>query len=157
MEIRAPVDAEAAAARGLVAAVVAGTPYGELPLERLRVALEASTDESRALIAAAGGEVVGLVLFGFVAGAVRTGVLHLVAVTAAARLRGVATQLIEAAVGELARRGARLVVGEMPDDPALLPARTLLQRAGFAEEARVADYYRDSVDLIVLRRDLGRR
>jgi len=98
--------------------------------------------------------VTGLVVFGIVAGAMGTGRLHLVAVSAAARLRGVASALISAAFERLRSEAVRVVFAEVPDDPGLAPGRALLLREGFIEEARVADFFRDGVSLILLRRDL---
>ena len=139
----------------LAAAELVQSPYGELPASALATALDDPTIEARGLVAVRGGEITGLVLFGTVAGAVGTGRLHLVAVSAAARLRGVASALIAEAVSRLRQEGARVVFAEMPDDPGFAPARALLLRERFIEEARVADFYRDGVALLVLRRDIG--
>ena len=56
------------------------------------------------------------------------------------------------AVAEAARRdGARFLVAELPDDPAIGAVLALLREHGFREEARVVDYFRDGVALSVLR------
>jgi hypothetical protein len=54
-----------------------------------------------------------------------------------------------------ADHAARLVVVELADHPTLAPAHHFLKEMGFREEARVADFYRDGVALLLLRLDLG--
>ncbi len=63
---------------------------------------------------------------------------------------------VRAALAELAERGARFVLAELPDDTPLAPIRELLHRCGFSEEARVPDYFADGVALTFLRCDLAR-
>ena len=155
MRIRPLHEDETAAARALVVGVVGDTGYRFQPLSALDAALGGDTDESRAIVAADGDELVGLALYGRVAGTVGAGKLHLAVVTAGARLRGVGRLLIDAAASDLATSGCRFIVAEAPDDPMLAPGHELLARAGFAEEARVRDYYRDGVDLLILRRELA--
>lgn len=133
---------------------VAGTPYAEIPRYFLRLALEGRTAESRAIVAVRDDGLVGFILYGEVAGAVGTGRVHFVSVTASARLHAVGAALCDAAVTDLAARHARLVVAEVPDDPALAGGLALLTTCGFTEAARVADYYRDGVALLVLERRL---
>ena len=59
------------------------------------------------------------------------------------------------AVSDSARAfGARYVLAEMPDDPALGTVLALLREHGFREEARVPDFYREGVALTFLRLDL---
>jgi ribosomal protein S18 acetylase RimI-like enzyme len=144
------------AARALARTELAGTPYGEGPLETLeRVLGTGGDDEARSLVAVRGGELVGLVVYGLVAGAQGAGRLHLVLVTASARLAGVGLSLCDAAAEALRRDGARLVVAEVPDDAATAAGRELLRRAGFREEGRIPDFHRDGVALLLLRRDLA--
>lgn len=145
--------ADAVVIRSLVTALVGRTPYTELLSACVEAALPGS-DEARAMLAERNGEVVGIVVYGAVAGARGAAKLHLVAVSAAGQLRGTGAQLVEAAVDELQSHGARLVVVEMPDDPLLTAARALLERCGFTEEARIPDFYRDGIALSVLRRTL---
>jgi hypothetical protein len=61
--------------------------------------------------------------------------------------------LLDAALHDIAARGARLVVVEMPAEPALAPVRSFLLGRGFQHEARVRDFVRDGVDLALLRLD----
>ena len=154
--LRPPRPNETAAARALAAGAVAATPYAPAILDALAAALEGRGAEWEALVAARAGEVVGVAVYGLIAGAAGAGRLHLVAVTAGARLRGVGTALVDAAVAALAARGARFVLAELADDPRMAPGRELVLHAGFAEESRVPDFYADGIDLAFLRRDTGR-
>jgi ribosomal protein S18 acetylase RimI-like enzyme len=154
MVIRSLRPEDAGEARELVEAEIAGTPYGELPRWALDTALRDESDEALGYVAADGDLVIGLALYGLVAGAQGAGRLILVAVTAGARLRGVGAQLVDAAVADLGRRGARFAGVEFPADPVLRPGLTLLMRSGFREESRVADFFRDGVDLVFLRRKI---
>jgi ribosomal protein S18 acetylase RimI-like enzyme len=140
--------------RRLLSSELGGTPYGDALVPVFELAMEGSSRESRVLVATAGDEVVGFILYGLVAGASGAGRLHGVAVTAAARLSGIATRLVDAAVAELSALGARMVIAELANDPVHAPGLALLRRSQFVEEARIADYYRDGVDQLVLRREL---
>ena len=153
---RFAVDDDRAAMRALVEHDLAGTPYAAVAEYFLRLASDGADNESRAIVAERAGDVVGFVLFGEVAGAIGTGRVHFVSVTASARLHAIGVGLCEAAVADLASKGTRLLVAELPDEPLLSPGRTLLARCGFAETARVADYFRDKTDLVVLLRRIDR-
>lgn len=152
---RRAVDTDRAAMRGLVEHDVAGTPYAAVVAYFLDLATEGGETESRAIVADRGGEIVGFALFGEVAGAVGAGRMHFISVTASARLHAIGVGLCEAAVADLVSTGARLIIAELPDEALLSPGRALLARCGFSETARVADYYRDGVDLIILQRAIS--
>ena len=144
MDIR-PLRAEdERAARALVERVVAGTPYGGLPLLALERALSGATDEYLGLISLRRGGADGLALYGLVAGTRGAAKLHLVTGEGAA-------QLLDAVAADLRRRGARLMVAEVPDDRAW---RAALEEGAFVVEGRIADYYRDGVHLLLMRREL---
>ena len=153
---RFAVDDDRAAMRALVEHDLAGTPYATVGEYFLRLASDGADNESRAIVAEHGREVVGFVLFGEVAGAIGAGRVHFVSVTASARLDAIGVGLCEAAVADLASKGTRFLVAEIPDEPLLSPGRALLARCGFAETARVADYFRDRTDLVVLLRRIDR-
>ena len=152
--LRAATPADLRATRELLAGSIGQSPYAALA----GCADDAvpGGDECRALVADAGRDIIGVVVFGQVAGTIGAGKLHLVAVSTEARLKGAATELVRAALADLAARGARLVVAELADDPIFRPVRALLRRCGFVEEARIDDYYRDGVALIVLRHQIAR-
>jgi hypothetical protein len=62
--------------------------------------------------------------------------------------------LCNSAIADLASAGARSVIVEMPDDSDFRPGHSVLERCGMSVVARVSDYYRDGVDLVVLERRL---
>lgn len=148
---RPAAESDRAVMHAFIAHDVAGTAYAEVPMYFLKLALEGRAAESRAIVAERDGEVVGFALYGEVAGAFGTGRMHFITVSASARLLAIGAGLCEAAVADLTARGARMVVAEVPDDPVVASGRALLARCGFVEEARVADFYRDGVALLVLR------
>jgi ribosomal protein S18 acetylase RimI-like enzyme len=134
--------------------VLADAPYGEPMLASLESALTRSTDEYQAIVVADASVLVGLIVFGETAGARGAGRIHLVAVDAKARRRGIAMDLINAACARFGEQGARFVMIELPVDPRLASVRRLAERAGFHEGGRIDDYVRDGVALVLLRRDL---
>jgi ribosomal protein S18 acetylase RimI-like enzyme len=145
---------DSSAARALVISVLADAPSGEPRLAALESALTRASDEYQAIVACDASALVGLVVFGETAGARGAGRIHLVAVDARARRRGIAMDLIHAACTHLAERGGRLVTIELPAGARLSSVRGLVERAGFREEGRIDDYVRDGVALVLLRRDL---
>ena len=144
---------DAPAACALADAVLADAPYGEQLRGAIDSVLTSGTDEYRALVAVEATALAGLVVFGETAGARGAGRIYFVAVDARTRRSGIATALAEAACRDLTERGARFVLIEMPDDPRMAAARLAAKQAGFREEGRVADYLRDGVSLLLLRRD----
>jgi len=151
--LRAATSDDGARLLELVTDALGGGAYHELPLHFLRLVVSGrSEDESRGIVAVRGDLVVGCALYGAVAGAVGTGRIHFIAVAAHARRLGIGARMCEAAVSSLAARGARSVIVEVPDDGAVSNGHRLLARCDFAEVARVPDYYRDGVALIVLSR-----
>ena len=152
VSLRAATSADAASLQKLVSDTSAGTPYQELPAYFLRLALAASSEESRAIVAVHGEAVVGCALYGAVAGAIGTGRIHFVAVAAGSRRLGIASRLCGAAVDDLSAQAMRSVIVELPDDRVVDSGRALLEGCAFTEAARVPDYYRDGVALVVLQR-----
>ena len=55
-------------------------------------------------------------------------------------------------VDELSAQAVRSVIIELPDDRVVGSGRALLEGCAFREVARVPDYYRDGVALVVLQR-----
>jgi ribosomal protein S18 acetylase RimI-like enzyme len=134
---------------------VGGSPYIEVPAYAIRLAFHGRASESRAIVAENDGSMVGFAVFGEVAGAIGTGRLHFVSVMPTTRRHGIGTRLCEAALADLASRSDRMVVIELPDAPVFAGGHAMVARCGFVETARVADYYADGVDLLVLRRSIG--
>lgn len=155
MEIRRLHAVDAPAARELARTEVAGTPLVEASLHALERALGGDDAEAWGLVAIRGDELVGLVLLGLVAGAQRAGRLHLVVVTASARLAGVGRSLLDRAAQDAASRGARFLLAEIPEDPALAPGHELLRRAGFRVESRIPDFVREGIGIAFVRRELA--
>ena len=130
-------------------------PEGEAARSAIESALAGDSHEYRAVVADDGEYVIGIAVFGMVAGTVGTAKLHAILVTAAARMRGVAARLCDRLAGELVRDEARLLIAELPDAPALRPAALLLERCGWREEARGPDFFADGLALRLFRRELG--
>ena len=127
----------------------------ELPRESLEQALAAPGAEHRSLVAVSGNGVVGVVAFGEISGTVGVGRITAVVVHREHRRQGIGLSLIDAATTTLAADGARLVIIEMPDATELAHVRHFLTaHAGFREESRIRDYYRDGVSLSFLRLEL---
>ena len=145
---------DAVAARALVHAALGVTPYVDRVVELLELAARGSDPEARALIIERDGTIAGLVLFGLVAGARGAARLHALVLDRGVNAGDVGGRLTSAAAVTAASAGARLLVAEVPDDPALGQVPAVLLRNGFREEARVPDFFRDGVALTFMRRDL---
>lgn len=131
------------------------TPYIDRALEVLELAERGNDPEHRALVIARDGTVAGLMLFGKIAGTSGGARLHTAAIAPGIDLDDVGDRLMRA-VREAARdAGARYILAEMADDPALGTVLTLLREHGFHEEARVPDFFREGVALSFLRLNLS--
>jgi GNAT superfamily N-acetyltransferase len=141
-------------ARVLLMGALGVTPYIDRAMEILQLAERGQDDEHRALVIARDGTVAALALFGAIAGVVGVRKIHAAVVAPGLSLGDVGRRLVTAVLDGARRDGARLVVAELADDPALGQTRALLSSIGFDEEARVPDFYRDGVALSLLRLDL---
>ena len=110
--------------------------------------------DSHALVAMAGDTLAGVAIYGGIAGSEGAGRLQLIVTELRSRRAGIAMRLVEASLDALRRGGSRVAFVELPDDSTLHGASALLHRCGFHIESRVGDFFRDGVDLIVLRREL---
>lgn len=131
------------------------SPYGVSPRSALEAVLTDADPDSRGLVAIHDGRLVGIAVYGGIAGSVGAGRLQLIVIDRDTRMRGIATKLVHGAIAALGAEGMRFVVVELPDDPALSASKQLLLQCRFRVEATVADYFRDGVDLAILRRDLA--
>lgn len=145
---------DAGAARVLLMGALGVTPYVDRALEVLELAKRGEDPEYRAIVIERDGTVAALALFGEVAGAEDASRLFTAALAPGVESADVGARLIGALADALRAEGARFVVAELPDDPAVGAVVALLREHGFHEDARVPDYFRDGVALIVLRLSL---
>jgi hypothetical protein len=138
--VRALRLAEATAARALVSIQFGGTPYEARFLEQLELASKGDDPECRALVA--GDEPCAVVLFGTVAGATSVMKLH--------ALAGNDRSALLALARAVRATDVRLIVCELADDAVFAVTGQILRELGFEEAGRVADFFRDGVDLVVL-------
>ena len=137
--------------RVLLMGALGVTPYIDRALEVLERAERGSDPEHRGIVVARDGTVAGLVLFGRIAGTAHAARLH-TAVLAPGVLAGDVGARLMRSVQDAAREsGARFILAEMPDDPAIGTVLSLLREHGFREDARVPDFFRDGVALTFLR------
>jgi hypothetical protein len=145
IELRPLLPDDADAARAFVVARLSGTRYEARVLEQLDVALSFDVPEYMALLGAvpAAAQLVGVVMFGAVAGAHRVSKLHALLGDDEAICAALATAVRTVASDS----GERMVVAEMPDDPVFRQAIAALLGSGFDDEARVDDYVADGLGL----------
>ncbi len=110
--------------------------------------------EYRAIVAEREGEIVGFAVYGMIAGTVGTGMLSAVLVGVRSRRAGIGTAVLRGAVNDLRTLSTRMIIAEVPKDVYLSRYRAFLNANLFFEEARIGDYYRDGVDMIISRRNL---
>ena len=148
LELRALMPDDADAARAFVSDQLSTTRYAARILEQLDAALQFDDPEYMALLACAqpGERLVGLGLFGTVAGARAVVKVHAI-------VGGdpqAADELLHAVHLASARSGERMLVCELPDDVPFANAARALAANGYAEEGRVADFVCDGVALRLL-------
>ncbi len=150
--LRALMPEDADAARAFVSGLFGPSRYRARALEVLASALEFEDPEYMALLAFTEGEerLVGLVLFGTVAGALSVVKVHGVL----AREREPAVALLEAVRRTSEHAGERMIVCEVPDDAPFAVAAEALAADGYVEEGRVPDFVRDGVALRLFVRPL---
>lgn len=139
VSVRALRGSDVPAARALVSAQFAGTPYEARLLEQLELATNGNDQECRALVV--GDELRGLALFGTVAGANGVVKLHALVGHDGSAVRSLATAVRDT--------DARLIICEIADDAPFGVTAQILPELGFEEAGRVADFFRDGVDLVV--------
>jgi ribosomal protein S18 acetylase RimI-like enzyme len=156
VSFRPAADVDRQTLDALVAQSFAATRFAEVPLYALRSVFERPATDAQAIVAEGARTIVGFALFGTVAGTIGTARINFIGVPTAERRRGIGSRVCEAAVSQLVEQGARSIVAELPDDPLFVGGRAVLARCGFAEVSRVADYYSDGVDLVILERPIGK-
>ena len=146
--LRALMPQDAGAARALVVNQFGRTRYESRVLEQLDAALAFEDPEYMAMLALApaSDEVVGLMLFGTVAGARGVVKVHVVLGDDVATRE----RLIAAVQNVAQDSGERMIVAEMAEDAPSLDAVEALRACGFIEEGRIADFVCDGVALRLL-------
>jgi L-amino acid N-acyltransferase YncA len=137
--------------RVLLMGALGVTPYIDRALEVLELAERGSDPEHRALVIARDGTVAGLALFGTIAGTAQGARLHTAVLAPGVSVDDVGGRLMRAVCGAARTAGARFLLAEMPDDPAIGAVLALWREHGFREEARVPDFFREGVALAFLR------
>jgi ribosomal protein S18 acetylase RimI-like enzyme len=154
LEVRPAREGDLAAAIALLEWELTKNPWMERTAELLTEAVRGKGREVIACVAEREGELVGFGVYGIVAGALGSGIIHAILVAPRSRRAGIGARILEYAVADLASRRMRVIFAEMPADPYLVRYRALLISHGFFEETRIEDYYRDGISQIVSRLDL---
>jgi ribosomal protein S18 acetylase RimI-like enzyme len=81
--------------------------------------------------------------------------LLLIAVHPQSQAMGIGTRLTREVEARLAAAGARLLLVETSGLPEFAPTRGFYARRGYAEEARIRDFYRAGEDKIIFRKALA--
>jgi ribosomal protein S18 acetylase RimI-like enzyme len=148
-----PIASEdAAGAHQLLIQRLGVTPYLDRAVEILTLAERGDDPEHRAYVVARDKTVVGLALFGSIAGTEAGFKLYGLAVES--RESDVGERLVDAVATAVFDAHGRFIIAELADEPAQATTIALLRSNGFAEVGRIPDYYRDGVPLTILRRDL---
>jgi ribosomal protein S18 acetylase RimI-like enzyme len=154
LEVRAAREEDLAAALALLDWEQQKNPWMERTAEILTAAVQKPGHEYLACVAERDGELVGFGLYGFVSGAIGTGIVYAVLVAPRSRRAGIGQRILEFATADLKSRRMRVIFAEIPADAHLFRYRALLISYGFVEETRIEDYYRDGVSQIISRLDL---
>jgi len=96
-----------------------------------------------------GGDLLGYVCYGPTPCTLGTWDLYWIAVAPAAQNLGVGTRLLQEVERRLVRVHARLVIIETSSLPHYAPTRAFYLRRGYAEVARVPDFYSDGDDRVI--------
>jgi ribosomal protein S18 acetylase RimI-like enzyme len=67
---------------------------------------------------------------------------------------GIGSNLVTALETELRARNARILIAETSGTPAFAPARAIYSKAGYAQEARIRDFWADGDDKVVFWKSL---
>ncbi|HEX8942370.1 MAG TPA: GNAT family N-acetyltransferase [Gemmatimonadaceae bacterium] len=154
LDPRSLLPEDAQGTRILLMGALGVTPYIDRALEVLAFAERGNDSEHKGMVIARDGTVAGLALFGTIAGTAGGARLHTAALAPGVQADDVGERLLRAVSDASRSAGARYLLAEMPDDPALGTVLALLREHGFREEARVPDFYREGVALTFLRLDL---
>lgn len=137
--------------RVLLLGALGVTPYIDRALEVLALAERGHDPEHRGVVIARDGTVAGLVLFGTISGTAHAARLHTAVLAPGVENDDVGARLMRSVSDTVRAEGARFMLAELPDDPAIGSVLSLLRERGFEEDARVPDFYREGVALTFLR------
>src|SRR5262249_38781829 len=121
--------------------------------EAIALALGGDDREYRALVARRRRQIRAVACYGDLLGSDNVMELHVFALASPGE-RDVARELLGAVDDAARAAGARFIFAELPDHGTLGSTYTALHAAGYREETRIADYVRDGVALVFLRRTL---
>jgi ribosomal protein S18 acetylase RimI-like enzyme len=153
-DIRRIQQADLPSAIALVEREVASNEWlGRIP-ELLDQAANGNGRETRACCVWDDAKIVGIGVYGSIAGTVGTTAIDAILVAQQARGRGLGPAIARFIRDELRASGAQLIVAELPDDRRVSEYRAVLWGIGFKEESRIADYYRDGTSLLQMRLEL---
>ncbi|MEO8621049.1 MAG: hypothetical protein ABI625_08280 [bacterium] len=142
--VRALLPTNAEAARALIVDQFGGTRFEFRLLEQFDSALRGGEEDVGAVaVDPETGALCALVVYGIVAGAAGTTKIHVLA----ARDTRAAVYLTKTLAEDLSADGVRLLIAEVPDDPAFADMASALSELEFAEEGCVADWFEDGVGL----------
>ena len=96
-----------------------------------------------------GGDLIGYVCYGPTPGTTGTYDLYWIAVAPEAQNAGTGTILLQEVERRLAQADARLVIIETSSQPLYAPTRAFYVRKGYAEVARVPDFYAEGDDRVI--------
>ena len=96
-----------------------------------------------------GGDLIGYVCYGPTPCTAGTYDLYWIAVARGAQNAGTGTILLQEVERRLARADARLVIIETSSQPLYAPTRAFYERRGYAEVARVPDFYAEGDDRVI--------
>jgi ribosomal protein S18 acetylase RimI-like enzyme len=153
-DIRRIQPADLPAAIALVEREAASNEWlGRIP-ELLDLAANGDGRETRACCVAEGADIIGIGVYGSIAGTIGTTAIDAILIAPQARGRGLGPAIARFIRDDLRASGARLIIAELPDDRRLSEYRAVLWGIGLKEESRIADYYRDGTSLLQMRLDL---
>lgn len=145
--VRALQAADADASRALITNALGGSRHEGRALELFESALRGDgEDAGRIALDERSGITRGISLSGVVAGAVRATRVHLLVATSPAAYRALATDIVATTSSDR----IRIVIAEVPDEPAFADMMSALRGAGFGEEGHVADWFADGAGLRLL-------
>jgi ribosomal protein S18 acetylase RimI-like enzyme len=117
-------------------------------------AAESGNTEYVGLVAEVEGKIVGVLAYGQTPMTVGTYDLYWIASHPELRRRGIGAALVQAMEEDLHRHGARLVRIETSGTPIYDPTRAFYERFGYAETARLRDFYKPGDDLVIFTKHL---